>query len=154
MAARVTLPAYAGRRNVVPGAYRGVAVTSVDCELDEPSLQRHFLGREAYRRTRFIVVRNGSRTAVVAVAKASEDPLFSPITELRLLVGPAECVYLQEPEVDTAIPTALAQAAVSPPWPGWSGPRPRCSPRAWSWVTSATGVAGRPSGWPCPRCAC
>ena len=113
MAARVTLPAYAGRRNVVPGAYRGVAVTSVDCELDEPSLQRHFLGRDAYRRTRFIVVRNGSRTAVVAVAKTSEDPLFSPITELRLLVGPAECVYLQEPEVDTAIPTALAQAAVS-----------------------------------------
>lgn len=109
----MTVPAYAGKRNVVPGAYRGVAVTSVDCELDEPSLQQHFLGRDAYRRTRFIVVRDGSRTAVVAVEKASTEPLFSPITELRLLVGPAECVYLQEPEVDTAIPTALARAAVS-----------------------------------------
>jgi hypothetical protein len=109
----VTVPTYAGRHNVVPGAYRGVAVTSVDCELDEPSLQGHFLGLDAYRRTRFIVVRNGPRTAIVGVAKASEEPLFSPITELRLLVGPDECVYLREPEVDTAIPTALALAAVS-----------------------------------------
>jgi hypothetical protein len=109
----VTVPTYAGRHNVVPGAYRGVAVTSVDCELDEPSLQRHLLGRDAYRRTRFIVVRNGPRTAVVAVRKASEEPLFSPITQLRLLVGPDECVYLEEPEVDTAVPTALAQAAAS-----------------------------------------
>jgi hypothetical protein len=113
MAARVTVPPYAGKRNVVPGAYRGVAVTSVDCELDEPSLQRHLLGRDAYRRTRFIVVCNGPRTAVVAVRKASEEPLFSPITQLRLLVGPDECVYLEEPEVDTAVPTALAQAAAS-----------------------------------------
>jgi len=98
-------------RNVVPGAYRGVAVSSVDCALDESSLGRHFVGLEAYRRTRFIVVRNGVDTAIVAVVKASEDPLFSPITELRLLAGAAECVYLVEPEVDTAIPTALAQAA-------------------------------------------
>jgi len=107
----VTGPMEATLRNVVPGAYRGVAVSSVDCALDESSLGRHFVGLEAYRRTRFIVVRNGVDTAIVAVVKASEDPLFSPITELRLLAGAAECVYLVEPEVDTAIPTALAQAA-------------------------------------------
>jgi hypothetical protein len=111
MAARVTEPMEATLRNVVPGAYRGVAVSSVDCALDESSLGRHFVGLEAYRRTRFIVVRNGVDTAVVAVEKASEDPLFSPITKLRLLAGAAECVYLVEPEVDTAIPTALAHAA-------------------------------------------
>ncbi len=111
MAAGVTEPMEATLRNVVPGAYRGVAVSSVDCALDESSLGRHFMGLEAYRRTRFIVVRNGVDTAIVAVEKASEDPLFSPITELRLLAGVAECVYLVEPEVDTAIPTALAQAA-------------------------------------------
>jgi hypothetical protein len=113
MAAGVTEQPDIRRRNVVPGAYRGVAVSSVDCDLDEPSLTQHFLGREAYRRTRFIVVRNGVRTAIVAVQKASMGPLFSPITGLRLLVGPAECVYLEDPDVDTAIPTALAQAAVS-----------------------------------------
>jgi len=113
VAADVTEQADRGRRNVVPGAYRGVAVSSVGCDLDEPSLRGHFLGREAYRRTRFIVVRNGVQTAVVAVQKASTGPLFSPITGLRLLVGPAECVYLEDPDVDTAIPTALAHAAAT-----------------------------------------
>jgi len=111
MAARVTEPTKAPLRNVTPSAYRGVAVSTVDCALDEASLSRHFIGLEAYRRTRFIVVRNGSDTAIVAVEKASEDPLFSPITGLRLLAGAAECAYLVEPEVDTAVPTALAQAA-------------------------------------------
>jgi hypothetical protein len=88
-------------------------VASVDCELDEAALRRHFIGLEAYRRTRFIVVRNGPRTAVVAVRKRSEDPLFSPITALQVLVGAADCVYLEEPEVDTAIPTALARVATT-----------------------------------------
>ena len=113
MAAGVTEPDRTRPLNVVPGAYRGVAVTSVDCGLDEESLRLHFVGREAYRRTRFIVVRNGLQTAVAAVQKASEDPLFSPITGLQLLVGPGDCAYLEDPEVDTAIPTALAQAAAS-----------------------------------------
>lgn len=107
----MTGPTESTRRNVVPGAYRGVAVASVDCELDEASLRGYFIGLEAYRRTRFIVVRNGIRTAIVAAQKESEDPLFSPITALQLLVAAADCVYLDEPEVDTAIPTALAQAA-------------------------------------------
>jgi hypothetical protein len=111
VAAGVTEPTETARRNVVPGAYRGVAVSSVDCALDESSLRRHFIGLDAYRRTRFIVVRNGRDTAIVAVQKRSEEPLFSPITALQLLAGAAECIYLEEPEVDTAIPTALAQAA-------------------------------------------
>ena len=97
----------------MPGAYRGVAVTSFDSELDEGSLARHFVGREAYRRTRFIVVRNSDETAIVAVQKESEEPLFSPIMALQLLVGPAECAYVEDPEVDTAVPTALARAALS-----------------------------------------
>jgi hypothetical protein len=113
MAARVNEPTGIPSRNIVPGAYRGVAVTSVDCDLDEESLRRHFIGREAYRRTRFIALRNGPQTAVVAVQKASRGSLFSPITELQLLVGPDDCVYLEDPEVDTAIPTALAQAATN-----------------------------------------
>ena len=45
--------------------------------------------------------------------KASEDPLFSPITALRLLAGADDCVFIEDPEVDTAIPTALAHVATS-----------------------------------------
>jgi hypothetical protein len=113
MAAHLGQQSGALGRNVVPGAYRGVAVTSFDGELDEGSLTRQFVGREAYRRTRFIVVRNSDETAIVAVQKESEEPLFSPITALQLLVGPADCAYVEDPEVDTAVPTALARTALS-----------------------------------------
>jgi hypothetical protein len=101
------------RTNVVPGAYRSVAVASVECGLEEAALARHFVGREAYRRTRFIVVRNGTQTAIVSVQKESEEPLFAPITALHLLAGAPDCAYLEDPDVDTAIPTALARAAMS-----------------------------------------
>lgn len=115
MAARVTSRAAAQTRrsNVVPGAYRGVAVASVECGLDEAALARHFIGREAYRRTRFIVVRNGAQTVIVSVQKESEDPLFAPITALQVLAAEPDCAYLEDPDVDTAIPTALAYAAMT-----------------------------------------
>ena len=109
----MTQPATAARTNLVPGAYRGVAVTSFEGPLQADDLTRHFLGREAYRRTRFIVVRNGDETAIVEVHKESDDPLFSPISKLRLLAGPSECAYVEAPEVDTAVPTALAETAMS-----------------------------------------
>ncbi len=97
--------------NVVPGAYRGVALAAVDCDLEQQDLARYFVGREAYRRTRFIVVRKGAETAILSVRKESEDPLFAPITAVQLLVGAADCAYLEDPEADTAVPSALALSA-------------------------------------------
>lgn len=97
--------------NLVPGRYRGVAVATVPGPLDEVALQAYFLGREAYRRTRFLVARHGERTAVLRVAKASETELFSPLVELEVLAGPQDCAFLHRPDVDTAIPSALAAAA-------------------------------------------
>lgn len=110
MAARLSEPA---RANLVPGKYRGVAVAHVSVPLDARSLARHFLGREAYRRTRFVVARNGERTAIVRVRKQSDEPLFSPITDVALLAGADECAYLHCPDIDTGIPSALAAAAIS-----------------------------------------
>jgi hypothetical protein len=106
------------RRNVVPGAYRGVSVSHVDVPLDAEHLRAHFLGREAWRRTRFLVVRDGAgRTAVLTAETADREPLFSPITAVELLAGPDECAYVVDPAVDTAIPSALARAAVErAPW--------------------------------------
>jgi hypothetical protein len=109
----MTEPAATLRTNVVPGAYRGVAVTSFDGPLQPSELTRHFLGREAYRRTRFIVVRNGDDTAIVEIRKESDQPLFAPISAVSLLAGPDECAYVEDPEVDTAVPTALARTALT-----------------------------------------
>jgi hypothetical protein len=99
--------------NLVPGRYRDVAVATVEVPLTEEGLERHFLGREAYRRTRWVVARNGPAAALVEVTKAAEpgDPLFSPIVGVRVLALPGECALVDAPEVDTGVPTQLASAA-------------------------------------------
>ena len=111
MADRLNSARIAAGHSLFPDEYRGVAVTTVKGELDEDALRRYFRGREAYRRTRYVVVRNGDRTAIVAVRKESDGPLFSPIVEVRVLAHEPECVYLVYPDVDTAVPSAVAQVA-------------------------------------------
>lgn len=100
--------------NLIPGAYRSVAVSDIDVPLDARSLRAHFLGREAYRRTRWIVARNGPGAALLQVERDEPEPLFAPITGVELLAGPDECCILERPDLDTAVPAHLAQAAVDP----------------------------------------
>lgn len=97
--------------NVVPAKYRQVALSNVDIALDEQALISHFLGKEAYMRTRFIVVRNGGDTAFVEVARPPSDELFSEIAEVRVLAGPEECVYVCDAATDVGIPSQLAMVA-------------------------------------------
>ena len=101
----------AGRRharNVVPGAYRGVAVTRSTASSTRSrcaALHRpRGLSPDPVHRRRAAPTQHCA--SIVAVQKESDEPLFSPITALQLLVGPAECAYVEDPEVDTAIPTA------------------------------------------------
>ena len=86
-------------------------MASVPGDLTTEGLERHFLGREAYRRTRYVVARHGPDTAVVEVARAEDGPLFSPIVGVRVLALPGECSLVDAPEVDTGVPTQLARAA-------------------------------------------
>jgi hypothetical protein len=101
--------------NLVPERYRGVSVTRVPAEvaLDGPGLGGYLVGRPAYRRTRFVVARAGRDTALARVTRADEDELFSPVRTVELLAGPAECAYVLEPDVDTGIPSALAEVALA-----------------------------------------
>jgi hypothetical protein len=101
--------------NLVPNRYRGVSVAALPASvaLDEESLRAHFLGRDAYRRTRFVVVRGAAgQTALLHVTRASDTALFSAITEVSLLAGPADCAYVEEPDADTGIPSELARVAL------------------------------------------
>lgn len=99
------------RPNLTPDRYRQVAVADVEFVPTADALKRHFLGREAYRRTRFIVARHGREVALVRVDKSSEANLFSPIERVVVLAGPAECVWLDRPEVDVGVPSQLARLA-------------------------------------------
>lgn len=99
--------------NRMPVRYREVAVATVDVELTAAALRRHFEGREAYRRTGYIVVhaRGRDEVALLHVQTATREPLFSPITDVELLAGPDETAYVHAPEVDLGVPSQLGAAA-------------------------------------------
>jgi hypothetical protein len=97
--------------NLVPAQYRNVSVADVPVALDETALRGFLLGRPVYRRTRYLIVRNGGACAVVEVGKESELPLFSPVTELTLIARADETAFVDAPGTDTAVPTQLARAA-------------------------------------------
>ena len=110
-------------RNLVPARYRSVSVTDVGVDLTDAGLRSLLVGREAYRRTTYIIARRGDRAALVRVEKASEDALFSPIVALEVLAGPGD-MYADPPRayehvnfiLDPA-PLVVRVVEVSPPLP-------------------------------------
>jgi hypothetical protein len=100
------------RRNLVPLPYRRVSVQPYTGELGAAAVTAYLLGREAYRRTDFVVLRAPSgEHAVAAVTRTSDEPLFSPITAVEVLAEPATCVFTRSPETDCANPSALGELA-------------------------------------------
>lgn len=101
--------------NFIPNRYRGVSVATVPPEvaLTEDALRAHFLGRPAYRRTRFVVARRSDRTALLRVTRSSDTELFSPVIAVHLLAGPEDCAYLRDPRADTGVPSVLTSVATS-----------------------------------------
>jgi hypothetical protein len=99
--------------NTITRPYRGLSVQEVEVPLTEVDLVPFLLGREVYRRTDYLVLRNHGETALVAVRKASTEPLFSPVIEARVLAVPAQVVSISSPETDVGNATALARAAVA-----------------------------------------
>jgi hypothetical protein len=96
----------------VPLPYRQVSVQSYDGAMTEAAIVAHLRGRDSYRRTRFVVLRQGDTCAIAWVDRASEGPLFSPITDVAVLALPDTCILAEDEMVDTANPSALAAAAL------------------------------------------
>jgi hypothetical protein len=79
--------------------------------MTEAAIRAHLLGREAYRRTDFVVLRQREATAVVAITAPDREALFSPIDSVEVLALPETCVFAEDPEIDPANPSALAAKA-------------------------------------------
>jgi hypothetical protein len=97
--------------NTITRPYRGLSVQEVDVPLTKTRLKRYLLGREVYRRSDYLVLRNHGESALVAVRKASYEPLFAPVVEMKVLAGPDEVVFIESPDTDVGNATALAAAA-------------------------------------------
>lgn len=99
-------------KNFVPLPYRRVAVrNNVDFPLTERALRENLLGRDAYRRTEFVVLHRGGECAVARIEKARPDDLFSPIMRVEFLAPPSECHWVDDASVDVGNPSQLAAKA-------------------------------------------
>jgi hypothetical protein len=110
--ANAARPLFKDRLNFVPLPYRGVSVQAYGGPMTEQGIVASFLGREAYRRTEFIVLKaNDERHAVIAVDTLNREELFAPIVHLEVLALPEACAYLRDPQTDCANRSALAALA-------------------------------------------
>jgi hypothetical protein len=97
--------------NTITRPYRGLSVQEVDFRLTDDAVRRWLLGRDVYRRTEYLALRHGNESALVQVARETDGPLFTPVTEVRLLAGPRHALWVDSPETDVGNATALATAA-------------------------------------------
>ena len=98
-----------------PDRYRAVSVLDVDVPLEAGALHALLTSRPVYRRTRYVVVRGGGKTALVEVSTTTTAALFYDVSGTDLLAGPGETAYLHRPEVDTGVPSELVRAAQDAP---------------------------------------
>lgn len=105
-------PSYRDRKNVIQIPYRGVSCQPYGGEMSEAGIVAHFMGREAYRRTNFIVLEgDGDERALVAIHAEDREPLFAPIEHVEVLALPDTCVFAKDEETDCANRTDLAKLA-------------------------------------------
>ncbi|GAB2695153.1 DUF7714 family protein [Kitasatospora kifunensis] len=99
--------------NTMSRPYRGLSVQEVDIALTVPAITSFLLGREVYRRTEYLVLRNADAAALVQVRKESDDELFVSAVESRVLAGPDELLWIDSSDTDVGNATALAQVALA-----------------------------------------
>jgi hypothetical protein len=68
-------------------------------------------GRLAYKLTDFYCVTDGSAWAVASIRKAAGRSLLVPIRDVRVIAGPEETAYVEDPTVDTTNPSSMLMAA-------------------------------------------
>lgn len=98
-------------QNFVPLPYRQVSVQPYTGPMTSDAIKAHLLGKDSYRRTRYVVLEQGKTCAVAGVSRHSEAPLFSPITAVNVLALPDTCVLIEDESVDVGNPSALAAKA-------------------------------------------
>jgi hypothetical protein len=96
-------------QNIFPAKYRQVALSYAAPSLEPAELERHFVGRDAYMRTRFLVLRVDGETALAEISTEDSGELFTPITAIRVLAEASECVWIEDDRIDVGVASQFAQ---------------------------------------------
>lgn len=100
-------------KNFVPLSCRQVSVQKYSGPWTNEDIKTHLTGRDAYRRTEFIILHQEGCCAIVKITKDSDEPLFSPITGVETLVIPENCTWVEDSAIDVGNRSAMAEKALS-----------------------------------------
>jgi hypothetical protein len=100
-------------QNFVPRPYNQVSVQAYHGPMTAEAIEAHLLGKDSYRRTRYVILEGKRACAIASVSHESDTPLFSPINSVEVLALPDTCLLVEDETVDSGNPTALAMKAVA-----------------------------------------
>jgi hypothetical protein len=104
--------------NLTARPYRGLSVQEVDDPYDVAAMRSWALGRDFYRRTRYVLAHRGPSAALLRVELAEADGLFAPVEDLVVLSRPDELIWIQHPPTDVGRLSALCDVALKHRRPG------------------------------------
>lgn len=96
---------------IIPEHCREVSLWKVGFGLDAKTIGKELSGREAYTRTKYVVLNKGKQYAVVELKKTKRRTLFNDITSVRIISLPKDTAFVEDPEVDVLSKPLLAERA-------------------------------------------
>ncbi|MDD1770660.1 MAG: hypothetical protein LUO79_06200 [Methanomassiliicoccales archaeon] len=100
---------------MLPDHCKDVSVREVGFELTAENIDRHTVGKKAYTRTEYIILKHGDDYAVMRVFKEGGTDLFRPISSHRIVSLPANTAYVEDPQVDVLVRSHMARIALDHP---------------------------------------
>ncbi len=96
---------------MIPNHCREVGVKKVSFPLTEKHIMEEVSDRSAYTNTNYLVLHNGPDWAILRVAKAREQALFSKIDKIEIVSLLPDTMYVENPEADVQNPSDMVRMA-------------------------------------------
>ncbi len=94
---------------------KDVSVRDTDIPLTEAAIAEMMDGWTAYKRSEYIVLRNGEDLAAVRIVRTGGDDLFQEVRSHAVVSLPADTVYHEDPELDVLNQPALVRVQMRYP---------------------------------------
>jgi len=100
---------------MMPDHCKDVSLREVDFPLTKDDILAAALGKKAYTRTDFMILRHEQETAVIQVHKQPGKDLFRPITGADIISLPEQTVFVKDDSIDVLNLSNLATMAARHP---------------------------------------
>ncbi len=97
---------------MIPEHCKDVSVRVVDFPLTRSRIEKEAIGKKAYTRTKYIILRNEADHAVISVEKEEGEDLFRPIRNASILSLPEDTIYLRDETLDVLNRSQMAKLSL------------------------------------------